>query len=134
MVQPPELGLFAWSFPQEIGEPRCAKHSAAGSPAEKCQLGPRQPSGSAVPRENSLTLDLWSNTDGPPCPRCGAAGDAWRVEEPYQEIVVFDCACGSHAEVVDESGYLAAAYRELMASCPVFVPPGPRRRLWENAQ
>jgi hypothetical protein len=80
-------------------------------------------------------LDLWSNTDGPPCPRCGAAGNAWSVEEPYQEeIVVFDCACGSHAEVVDESGYLAVAYRELMASCPVFVPPGPRRRLWENAQ
>jgi hypothetical protein len=50
-------------------------------------------------------------------------------------MMVFDCNCGSRAEVVvAEREYLANAYRQLMASCPVFVPPTPRRRLWAHAK
>jgi hypothetical protein len=87
----------------------------------------------------SPTLQLWIETlrvalEGPPCPRCGADGDAWPLDEEDGAIFVFDCHCGSRAEVANDSEYIANAYHQLMASCPVFVTPGPRRRLWENAQ
>jgi len=93
-----------------------------------------------VPGSKSLTLDQWIETtraapDGPPCPHCGAKSDVWPDEETDGETLVFDCVCGSHAEVVTtETEYLANAYRQLVSSCPVFVPPGPRRRLWEDAR
>lgn len=93
-----------------------------------------------MPASKNLTLDQWVKAipaalDGPPCPHCGAAGDAWPDEETDGETFVFGCVCGSRAEVVSaQSEYLASAYRQLMTSCPVFVPPGPRRRLSENAQ
>jgi len=50
--------------------------------------------------------------------------------------MVFVCYCRSRAEVDTRhaSELFANAYRQLMASCPVFVPPGPRGRVWENAE
>jgi hypothetical protein len=92
-----------------------------------------------VPAFKSLTVDEWAEATSalgaPPCPHCGADGDVWPDEETDGEMMVFDCNCGSRAEVVvAEREFLANAYRLLMASCPVFVPPGPRRRLSENAK
>jgi hypothetical protein len=85
------------------------------------------------------TLQLWVEVvrgaiEGPPCPRCGAGADAWPVAEANGAIFVFECRCGSRAEVANDSEYMANAYRQLMASCPVFDAPGRRRRLWEHAQ
>lgn len=92
-----------------------------------------------VPALKSLTLEEWvaalrDPLGPPPCPRCGADGDAWPVDQANAEILGFEGDCGSYAEVANDSNYMARAYNQLMASCPVFVPPGPRRRIWENAQ
>jgi hypothetical protein len=84
------------------------------------------------------------------CPGCGANGE-WerRPEEGFREEVVelsFDC--GSRAQVISVSGddsnlvftepppspFYAAVYERLRKSCPVFVAPRPRRRLWRYAQ
>lgn len=87
----------------------------------------------------SPTLELWIKTlrgtpEGPPCPRCGADGNARALVGTGGATFIFEGDCGSRAEVANESDYMANAYRQLMASCPLFVQPGPRRRLWEHAQ
>ena len=87
----------------------------------------------------SPTLELWVKAlrtahEGPPCPRCGADGCAWALVGSGGVTFRFEGDCGSYAEVANESDYMANAYHQLMASCPLYVPPGPRRRLWGHAQ
>lgn len=96
-----------------------------------------------MPASTILTLEQWNvaireDNDGVvPCPNCDADGDCWPLDGSDGEIAVFDCDCGSRAEIVTtQREWLAKAYLQLRASCPVlvFVPPGPRSRLWEHAK